>query len=245
MAGGKKGGPNQKVVDAMAKKAEVEARKQAENDRKKEAAEAQEWAKGANARKASRDEELAAKADEAARKKREKAELLAAEEATLGSGGKSKLPAGPKKGKGKPKNDLALLEDALVKGADKKVRKQKEDEKKRVEEEKKRMEEKARKEAEAPLDPLLANTEAMLEGAGGREANVASMEEGAASGIDAALGSLGISGVGKPAKNLYKDFEAAMLPQIKEEFPGLRLSQQKEKVFALWKKSPENPQNQI
>jgi hypothetical protein len=35
-----------------------------------------------------------------------------------------------------------------------------------------------------------------------------------------------------------------MLPQIKQDFPGLKLSQYKQKLFDLWKKSPENPLNQ-
>ena len=34
------------------------------------------------------------------------------------------------------------------------------------------------------------------------------------------------------------------MPQVKEDYPGLKLSQYKEKIFQLWKKSPENPANQ-
>lgn len=88
----------------------------------------------------------------------------------------------------------------------------------------------------------------MLEGAdGGREANIQAMEEAAESGLDAALESFGISGGDEPKSQraLYLAFEEKMLPIVKEDHPGLRLSQYKEKIFNQWKKSPENPQNQI
>jgi hypothetical protein len=31
---------------------------------------------------------------------------------------------------------------------------------------------------------------------------------------------------------------------MKEELPGLKLSQYKERIFEQWKRSPENPDNQ-
>ena len=34
------------------------------------------------------------------------------------------------------------------------------------------------------------------------------------------------------------------MEQLKEELPGLKRSQYKERIFALWKKSPDNPMNQ-
>jgi hypothetical protein len=34
-----------------------------------------------------------------------------------------------------------------------------------------------------------------------------------------------------------------MIPQLKEEMPGLRLAQYQDKAFELWQKSPENPRN--
>lgn len=233
----------------MAKKAEAEAKKQAVVDRQKEAAEAAEWNKGANARKASRDEAAAAKADEAARKRAEKAALLAEEEASntgkaKGGGGNVKNQANTKK----KKNDLSLLEDALVKDADKKVRKKKEEMLQKKQEEEAAIKAKQEKQ-QHEIDPLFANTNAMIGDDDdvdlvGREANIARMELEGASGIDAALSSLNVGGDDvKSAKALYKAFEARMLPQIKEEYPGLRLTQQREKVFTLWKRSPENPDN--
>lgn len=241
MAGGKKGGPNAKQVAGRAKKAENEAQKQAELDRQAQAKEAAEWKKGANVRRAARDDAAQQKADEMARKKQEKAELLAAEEAELGKGGKAKGPNRIRT-KSKKKDDLSLLEDTLVKGADKKVKKKKEEEAL-----KKKKQEEAEKKKEQKEDPLLANTANMIGTTEqvGREANVARMEEGA-SGIDAALQSLNVSVGGEEVKSfkaLYKAFEDRMLPQVRSDYPGLRLSQLKEKVWALWKKSPENPEN--
>jgi Coiled-coil domain-containing protein 124 /Oxs1 len=251
---------NTKVEKGMAKKAEVAAKKQAVDDQKRAAAEEAEWAAGSNQRKSGREQDAAAKADEAARKRREKADMLAAEEAALGSGGKAKgvTGAAAKKKATKPKSDLALLENALVSAADKKAKKQKELEQKKKDDEEKRLREVAEKKQKelASMDPLLANTQQMLAGRlddAGRAVNVKSMEENGATGIDAALQSMGINSGGgtasgaisQNAKALYLEFEERMLPIVKEENPGLRLSQYKEKIWNMWKKSPDNPANQI
>ena len=45
-------------------------------------------------------------------------------------------------------------------------------------------------------------------------------------------------------KALYNAFFERQLPIMKEEQPGLKLSQYKERIFDLWKTSPENPRNQ-
>lgn len=255
MAGGKKG-PNVKQEAGRAKKAENAAKKQAAIDQKKAAAEDAEWKKGANVKRASKEEEAARKADEAARKRREKAELLAAEEEEMGNSGAAKakkaLNAAKKKGKGKKKDDLAFLEDALQSAADKKSKKKKADQLAN----KQKQEAAAKsKESEAPLspaDPLLANTEQMIGNENdaqkvGRDANKARMEAAGNSGIEAALDSLNVTSTTpvKSAKALYAEFEERMMPQVKEDYPGLRLSQYKEKIYAMWKKSPENPANAI
>jgi hypothetical protein len=248
MAGKKQAGPSAKAVAGKAKKDEVEAKKQAVEDGKKAAAEDIEWSKGANNKKASRDDAAASKADETARKKREKEALQAAEEEELGQGGTAKK-TGPKK-KAKPKSDLGMLEDALVKSGDKKFKKAKADE---IAKKKKAEETKKAKEPVA-LDPLLANTESMI-GTGdigevGRNANKLRMEADA-SGIDAGLDALKMGSPGgaksqaKSAKALYNEFEELMLPQVKDDYPGLRLTQYKEKVWGLWKKSADNPANQL
>ena len=248
---------NLKQQAGLAKKSENEAKKQALSDAQSAAQEAAEWSQGANAKKLSRADELAAKQDEALQKRRERDALLAAEEAS-GPSSTSTAKKAVSKSKGKKKDDLGMLEDALVTAAEKKAKQKKAAEaaaKLKVEQEAKQKAEKAAKER-AAMDPLLANTEQMIGNMiddetnntdVGREANKARMNLD--SGIDAALGTLNINqpeAVGGGAtKVTYADFEHRMLPIVKAENPGLRLSQYKEKVFQLWKKSPENPANQI
>jgi hypothetical protein len=246
-----KGGPNQKAVAANDKKAAAQALKDAKIAAEREKQVDAEWSKGANNRAATKTEEAAAKADEAARKRAEKAALLAEEEANLGPGGKAKKTPTLSKGNGKKKNnnDLSLLENALVSGAEKKVRAKKQAEREKAEK-LKAEQSKKKEEEEKPMDPLLANTEEMIRGTTddlvGRAANKALDEDNAASGIDGALESLqiGVGGGAAPsAKALFKAYEERMMPEVKADYPGLKLSQYKEKIFQMWKKSPENPAN--
>ena len=76
-----------------------------------------------------------------------------------------------------------------------------------------------------------------------------------ATGMDAALlSAMSISGTGngnnkvdehpeKRMKALHMAFEEKMMVQMKEDYPGLKRSQYKQKIFNVWKKSPENPMN--
>ena len=257
-----KGGPNQKAVAAKEKKAAAQAIKDAEGARQSEAATAAEWAKGSNTRGAERKEAAANKADEAARKRREKEALLAAEEEAAGSGKVVKSKFTAKKGGKKKKNDLSLLEDALVGDAEKNLKAKKKMERIKREREVAAAAEKERKikEEQKTVDPLMANTNAMHgmgdddinnTGAIGRAANVASLTSMEASGVDSALSAMSIGGNGtgdihpeKRMKAAYKAYEEKMLPEMKEQYPGLKRQQYLDKIFSLWKKSPENPMNQ-
>lgn len=263
--------PNQKAVAGNERKAEVQATKDAASAREREAAETVEWSKGSNARGTARGDAAALKADDAARKRREKAELLAAEEEDMKGSGKPKKAAGAgmatKKGKKKKKktDELGLLEEALVGAADKKSKAAKKKEREKKEREEKLRKEKERKAAEASKgkDPLLANTDAMIgptsvgdgddaDGLGvpltGRAANVAAASGVTGSGIDGALSALTTGDTPdqhpeKRMKALHRAFEERMMPEMKEDYPGLRQAQYKEKIFQLWKKSSENPMN--
>lgn len=264
-----RGGQNQKAVAAKEKKDAAQAVKDARAAREAEAATAADWAKGANARGVARAEAVENKADEAARKRREKAALLAAEEEAAGSGKaiKSKFgAASKKKGGKKKKNDLSLLEDALVGDAEKKTKEKKKMERIKRERDAAAAAERERnaKEELAKKDPLLANTDAMIgmvdgnDGGGGgpaiavgRAANVASMADLQASGLDSALSAMSVGGGGgdeihpeKRRKAAYKAYEEKMMPEMKQQYPGLKRQQYLDKIFALWKKSPENPMNQ-
>ncbi|KAJ0077426.1 hypothetical protein Patl1_35846 [Pistacia atlantica] len=46
-------------------------------------------------------------------------------------------------------------------------------------------------------------------------------------------------------KASFKAFEEAELPRLKEEKPGLTHTQYKDLIWKLWKKSPDNPLNQV
>lgn len=74
-------------------------------------------------------------------------------------------------------------------------------------------------------------------------------EDVAVSGIDASLSIFKFGGneknSGRPnMKALHMAFEEKMLPVVKEEHPGLKLRQYKQRIFDMWLKSPENPNNQ-
>ena len=134
--------------------------------------------------------------------------------------------------KNKKKNDLSLLEDALVSSADKKMKAKKAAEREKAE--RLRKEQEKKKAEEKPLDPMLANTQEMLAGTDddlvGRKANKALEVENAATGIDAGLASLNVStpGASAPsAKALYRAFEERMMSEVKEDYPNLKLSQYK------------------
>ena len=157
----------------------------------------------------------------------------------------------------KKKEDLGAL---LAAGVEKqpKTKAQKEAEKKKKAKEaarKKQAEDEAAARAKvpdelapAPLVPNMNHKSSFFDeegGDGGAELVVAT-------GIDAAMDALKVSdGSGggdahpeKRAKAAYLAFEEANLPIIREELPGLKLSQYKNKLFERWKKHPDNPLNQ-
>jgi len=73
------------------------------------------------------------------------------------------------------------------------------------------------------------------------------MDMADASGVEAALAALQRCSKGgdaaKAAARGYADFEERMLVDLREEKPGLKLSQLKEHVAKSWARSPENPRN--
>lgn len=243
-------GVNEKKQKGMELKAVNKATKDSAKAADNERQEAAEWGKGANNKGASRAAAAASKADEAAKKRAEKAALLAAEDAEMGSTVKPKATQKSKK-KGKKKNDLALLEDALIGGAEKKAKADKRLARLKKEKEETLKKEKAKKDAEEmkTMDPLLANTSAMIgDTTDGKQLNASLIPgEVQASGLDAAMNALSVSTNDdhpeKRMKALHKAFEEKMMPEMKEQYPGLKRSQYLQKIFALWKKSPENPMN--
>lgn len=252
-----KGGANAKQQKGRDIKAANKAAKDADVARAREKSEAQDWQRGSNVKAASRAQTSAEKADEAARKRAEKAALLAEEEESMSSSKPKAAKINSKSKKGKKKNDLTLLEDLLVGNAEKKAKESRKAQRvKKEREERLRLERQKKKAEEARLsgvvvsDPLLANTNSMiggsLEGNGTLNKTLAKGEVDA-TGLDAALNAMSISKNDehpeKRMKALHKAFEERMMPEMKEDYPGLKRSQYLEKIFALWKKSPENPMN--
>jgi len=211
----KKGG-NSKKEEGQARKADTAQKKKDAVSAEKEKQEAAEWDAGAKSTKSKEDKE-AKKAAEAA-KKAEKARLLAEEEAALPSKPKATPKAGDKKKA--PAGPGSLAAGGL-----------------------KLPPERKKDRDEAPeMDAVV--------------------ETFAATGIDDALDLLTTinakkdkASAGAAAAQLekhperrfkaaFKEYEERMLPQLREERPGLRLQQYKDLVFKQFQKAPENPFNQ-
>jgi len=83
--------------------------------------------------------------------------------------------------------------------------------------------------------------------------NRVDLGEGSARNVDEALDVLNKDGAAssepidmhpeKRMKAAYLEFEETRLPQLKKDFPGMRLSQFKEIMRKEWTKSPKNPLN--
>eukprot|EP00669_Euglena_mutabilis_P010864 TRINITY_DN5564_c0_g1_i2.p1 TRINITY_DN5564_c0_g1~~TRINITY_DN5564_c0_g1_i2.p1 ORF type:complete len:199 (+),score=81.67 TRINITY_DN5564_c0_g1_i2:70-666(+) len=71
-------------------------------------------------------------------------------------------------------------------------------------------------------------------------------EEDVATGLDDALKLLGANGLAETPKlaTAHREFEDRQIVLLKQQLPGLKLSQYKEMAWKLWLKSPENPNNQ-
>ena len=244
----------------MPPKARAEATKAAAEDRANqkaaadaEAQEASIWSMGAkdnSKAKAAEDKD-----EEKRRKAAEKAALLAAEEAEM-SGVKREV-----KTKKKGKDDFDQLNAALSLQPKTKAQKDAEAKKKAMEEQKAK-EAKAREEKEARLKAerelvakaaakgiVLNHTDDLMRPINNR------LEEDDfedASGLDGAIGALSMGGGGgagdehpeRRQKALYNAYYESQLPIMRQDHPGLKLSQYKERIFDAWKSSPENPNNQ-
>mmetsp|Transcript_13725 Transcript_13725/g.22387 ORF Transcript_13725/g.22387 Transcript_13725/m.22387 type:complete len:227 (+) Transcript_13725:310-990(+) len=214
------GGPGQK---AKAQKAASRMEKEALAKQKKEARVEANWKDGANEREERRRKEQEAKEAAKLAAKQAKLDALAADEAEL----RNMKPAtskARKASKKKKKNDMSML-DAFL------------------EDENKAKAAKAKKSAgfsSAPKDLLKPNM---------NRANANAEKEGtiSASGLDNALAALAVGEDDSKTpgrKALFMAFEEREMPRLKEEYPGLKRSQLKDKLWKEWQKSPDNPANQ-
>lgn len=245
-------GPKQKAQERAAV-AEAAREQKARDDI--ERAEAASWAVGAKDNKKER--ELAEKEEEKRRKAAEKAALEAEENAIAGS---VKKVGKPLKKKDK---DLELLNAALSSVPKTKAQKEAEAKKKADEERKKK-----EKEAKEAKDALKAKEAEEIKKAAARGIIMNHTDDlmvpinnrleeddfEDARGLDSALDLLSIGGSSRGfgglkadstnQKALFAAYTETMLPMLKQDLPGLKLSQYKERIFDMWQKAPENPRNQ-
>ncbi|CAI5500710.1 unnamed protein product [Closterium sp. Naga37s-1] len=238
----KKLAPNTKAEEAR------ERKEAAANDKKRAAEKAKEdaqWAdnapKGRGAKKKEEDEQKRAEAAAKRAEKKRLEEIEAQEMAKISGKGISVSGAGPgarragagSSGGGGAKvtqAELALIKEREQKelaGADAERRKKA-----------------ARVAEEAEYARMLEveNTNRMAVAVDARNVGEALSQ------LSVAKGEEGSASVDKhPEKRMkaaFKAFEEAELPRMKQEQPGLTLTQYKEQIWKAWKKSPQNPMNQ-
>lgn len=227
---------NTKAVAAAEKKAGAQAQKDKQQNVLKEAQEAAEWKKGSNARKAGKDEKEREKEAEKLRGAAAKKDALAAEEEEL-EGVKTVVKKKKKKKSDVPEYMLALQDTKkMTKWERQQAAKKKEKEQRR------KMQEE--KEANAATQPRKQRDDLLVE-----NLNHMSMDVGSATGIDGAIDALSqeTKAVKHPERRLkaaYAAYEEVQMQILREEQPNLKRSQYKDRIFEMWKRSPENPLNQ-
>ncbi|GLJ06861.1 hypothetical protein SUGI_0050530 [Cryptomeria japonica] len=224
----KKMGVNSKAEEARARKNSAETEKKEREARQKED---QYWkeAEGAKSKAAKKKEEESAKRAEAAAKKAEIRRLQEQEEKELEKLGKKV---------DKKANRVSI---PVPKVTEAELARQREEEKRRIEvhaEEFKKREARIAGEEEYEKIVSVENTnrdESLLE----------------AHSVEEALAQMTVNSLPPdrhPERRLkasYKAFEEAELRRLKEEKPGLSHNQYKDMIWKLWKKSPDNPLNQV
>lgn len=225
----KKMGVNSKAEEARARKSATESERKEREAREKEE---QYWreAEGAKSRAAKKREEEAEKRAEAAAKKAEARRLAELEEKEL------------EKAMKKPDKKANRVSIPVPKVTEAELRKRREQEQaelaKKAEEAKKKHSRTAEEE-EYERMVLVTNTnrdESIIEARSVEEA-LEKMKVADNLPVDR-----------HPERRLkasFKAFEEAELPRLKEEKPGLTHNQYKDMIWKLWKKSPDNPLNQI
>ncbi|KAI9922352.1 hypothetical protein PsorP6_000956 [Peronosclerospora sorghi] len=243
----KQGGVNTKVEVAKAKKAASKAAKDAAKAAADAVAEAAEWAKGEDTRSERKRQEEERKRAELDAKKAEKQKLLALEEHSLDEDKRA-----IRKQKKAVKDVAKPWEEAHKPTAKKNNRGSKNFSTIRATSEKLTQAEMAacREAEEAHKIEKVDKKGIKYDNSYKANRNRDQVEPTEARSLDAALDLLSVGSKElekhpeRRAKAAYKAFEAVMLPQLKEDYPGLKLSQYKQKLNELWRRSPENPLNQ-
>ncbi|OQS04093.1 hypothetical protein THRCLA_03636 [Thraustotheca clavata] len=229
---------NSKAAAANEKKAVNEAEKSKKKAAAAEAAEAADWAQGSNARGSKRVQEDELRRQQADAKKAELKRLQEADEAVV-SGVKSKTKTKAQKDMDKPW-ELAL--EPTGKKSNKGSRSKPASAPRVIAE-------------SVPAKPagrhdIIFNDDIELH----ENKNRVVSDALEATTVEDALALLSTDDKGserhpeRRAKAAYKAFEEATMPQLKEDYPGLKLSQYKQRLSDMvtchWRKSPQNPLNQ-
>ncbi|XP_057415508.1 uncharacterized protein LOC130710308 [Lotus japonicus] len=223
----KKMGVNSKAEEARARKASAESEKKNKETKEKED---QFWkeAEGSRSRAAKKKEEEAEKKAEAAAKRAEARRLAEQEEKEL------------EKILKKPDKKASRVSIPVPKVTEAELRKRREEEQSQLA--KKADEGKKRSAAEEEYEKmvLVSNTN--------RDDSIIE-----ARNLDDAIAQMSIDNSNlapdrhpeRRLKAAFKAFEEAELPKLKEEKPGLTYNQYRDMIWKLWKKSPDNPLNQV
>jgi murein DD-endopeptidase MepM/ murein hydrolase activator NlpD len=237
----------------MERKAAAAGEKDRRRMEEEERAEAATWAVGSNAKLEARMREEDEKAMARAAKKAEIERQLEEE---------SQGVVAARKTKKKGKDDFDKLNEALAAVPKTKAQREAEAANKRKEEalrleaerrerrlEEERAQEEVRKRA-AARGIVVDHSESLLLEANPNHRHLEDSEDAfeSATGLENAIDALAVGGAGaedqhpeKRLKALYNAFFERNLPEMKESHPGLKLSQYKERIFEMWKTSPENP----
>lgn len=237
--GKKQGGVNTKVAAANAKKAAAKATKDAVKSAADAAAESADWAKGSDTRAEQRRQDEERKRAEQEAKKAEKQKLLALEEHAL-----DEDKHAIRKQKKTVKEVVKPWEEALKPAAKKSNRGSKKQSGFAA------IGGSSEKLTQADMAALREAEEARTAGKPGKKAikfennfqanrNRNQEEPTEARSLEAALDLLSVDDKEmekhpeRRAKAAYKAFEEVMLPQVKEDYPGLKLSQYKHKLSEM------------
>eukprot|EP00624_Nannochloropsis_granulata_P006172 evm.model.NODE_4484_length_14521_cov_34.797466.2 len=229
-----------KKAAAMEKKAANANEKALVKQAQMEAQEASAWNDGADLKSAKRRDEQEKKAQERDAKRAEKA-ALENEEAALAASIKAKPKKVPNAKQAAKNNELKELEAQL---------RAMETEKKKKEEKKKAASgggKKGKKGKAGSSEDESSEDEGLPPLEANPNRGMAGVE--IARNLDQAIDLLGSGGAAaggdshpeKKQKAAHKAFEERMLVELKESMPGMRMSQYKDRIFEMWKKSPENP----
>ncbi|CAN0878804.1 Coiled-coil domain-containing protein 124 homolog [Linum grandiflorum] len=230
----KKMGVNSKAEEARARKNASESEKK---DREARDKEEKYWreAEGPKSRAAKKREEEEEKRAEAAARKAEAKRLAEQEEKDLEKSMKSS------KTDAKKANRVGLPMPKVTEAELRRRREQEQAEMAKKSEEAKKKQARTAEEEEYERMVLVENKnrdDSILEARSVEEAVAKlSVVEGSSLPVDR-----------HPEKRLkasFKAFEEAELPGLKEEKPGLTHNQYKDMIWKMWKKSPDNPLNQI